>query len=219
MREPGILMRRTHTLRARQAGFTLIELLAVLMILAILIAILVTNLSGGREMVEAGVTKTNLKQIDTLIRELSDENGQYPRSVLPEELGAPPNGTNVGGECLYLALCAQGAPGYGVLDKDDLLCNSDDDSLTKRAKGFESQQLFELADGWGNPIAYIQAHDYDREFRYVCVDPDGGQDEYTVRAAKNQKTGRYHEPNGFQLVSAGLDGKFGTEDDLTNFAK
>ncbi|MBK8178222.1 MAG: type II secretion system protein [Planctomycetes bacterium] len=204
---------------SRGAGFTLIELLAVLMILSILIAILVTQLRPAKEATQEGITRTLLGQIGAALGEFSDEHGGFPPSQLPSDLGAPPNGTNLGAECLYLALCAQGAPGYGVLDQTDKLSNTDNDSLSKRAKGFDSQELFEICDVWGNPIAYIQAADYDREFQYATVDRDGGPQESALRARKNPKTGRYQEPNGFQLVSAGLDGLFGTEDDLTNYKK
>ncbi len=38
-----------------------------------------------------------------------------------------------------------------------------------------------------------------------------------VRALKNPKTGNYYEPTGSQMISAGLDGKFGTADDITSF--
>jgi hypothetical protein len=150
---------------------------------------------------------------------LSDEHGDFPASQLPTDIGSAPNGTNVGGECLYLALCAEGAPGNGKIDREKDLCNTDNDSLTKRPKGFERQELFELADPWGNPIAYIRNSDYDREFHYVCLDAQTGEEsDYSVRALKNPETGRYQEPHGFQLLSAGPDGKFGTEDDIMNFA-
>jgi hypothetical protein len=38
-------------------------------------------------------------------------------------------------------------------------------------------------------------------------------------AAINPKTGEPFNPRGFQLVSAGVDGEFGTADDIGNWAK
>ena len=38
-----------------------------------------------------------------------------------------------------------------------------------------------------------------------------------ARALKDDATQRYHQPRGFQLISAGLDGEFGTEDDVPGF--
>lgn len=202
----------------RRAGFTLIELLAVLMILAILIALLVTNLAAPKQQVEEGVARNRMAQISAALNQYVDDTGSPPASQLPSEFGSG-NADNVGAECLYLALCAQGAPGYGVLDKDETLCNTDHDSLSKRPKGFETQELFEIADPWGNPYAYIQFGDYDREFHYVTIDDNGVEQDGMVRAQKNEKTGRYEEPHGFQIFSAGADGKFGTEDDLPSFKK
>jgi hypothetical protein len=78
--------------------------------------------------------------------------------------------------------------------------------------------LFELADSWGNPIVYIQAADYDREFHYISIGVKSGvEEEFSVRAQKSAKTGRYEEPTSFQLFSAGIDGIFGNEDDIANF--
>lgn len=216
-----------HRLHPTRAGFTLIELLAVLLILSILGYFLITNLLGGQKTVQIGIAKQNIAQIATMLGQFSDDHGEYPASKLPADLGAA-NALNVGSECLYLALCAKGAAGYGTLDKDKGLCNTDDDSLPKVPKGFEKQELFELADPWGNPVAYIRASDYDLDFRYVCRDAKTGEEvEYTVHALKNSKTGRYEEPNSFQLLSAGPDGKFGSvdgktgdgDDDLANFKK
>jgi hypothetical protein len=80
--------------------------------------------------------------------------------------------------------------------------------------------LFELSDAWGNPLAYIHHLDYERVFTYRAVDTETGEEnDFELKARKNPKTGRWEEPHGFQLVSAGSDGRFGTEDDLTNYKK
>ncbi len=213
-------MRQFHHRSSTRAGFTLIELLAVLMILAILIAVLVSSLMQGEDAVKAGVARNRLAQLGTALGEHSDEHGEYPPSQLPSDLGTAPDATNVGSECLYLALCAEGAPGYATLGKAEYLCNTDRDALSKRPKGFETQDLLEMADPWGNPIVYIRASDYEREFRYIFVDTETGEEnEATLRALKNSTTGRYEEPSSFQLFSAGIDGRFGTADDISNFKK
>src|SRR5688572_31108463 len=90
-----------------RAGFTLIEMLAVLMILSILTYFLVVNLSGAQDSVKTGDAKNRLAQIATMLAQLSDDGGSFPASQLASDLGAPPNATNVGSECLYLALCAE----------------------------------------------------------------------------------------------------------------
>ncbi len=210
-------MSNPHHRSSRRAGFTLIELLAVLMIISILITVLVVNLRMGQDATHSGIAKNKLGQLATALGEFSNDKGEFPPSQLSSELGTA-DAVNVGSECLYLALCAEGAPGFESLSKE--LCNTDRDALPKRPKGFEVQDLFEIADSWGNPIAYIRASDYDREFRYISVDAETDEEtEYTVRAWKNANTGRYEEPSSFQLICAGNDGKFGTDDDLTNFKK
>jgi hypothetical protein len=35
----------------------------------------------------------------------------------------------------------------------------------------------------------------------------------------NPKTKSYHQPRGYQAISAGRDGLFGTEDDIGNFER
>ena len=38
-------------------------------------------------------------------------------------------------------------------------------------------------------------------------------------AFKNKTTGQYFSAQGFQLISAGPDGRFGTDDDITTFER
>jgi prepilin-type N-terminal cleavage/methylation domain-containing protein len=194
-----------------RAGFTLIELLAVIVILSLLAYFLITNVTGAAKSVEESLTRSRATEIGAMIHQLVDERGDAPRSTLPAELGLPPNNDNLGSECLHLALCGDGAPGLGQLD--DALSNTDGDALAKRPPGFQEPTLFELCDLWGNPYAYFHHKDYGREDTYVTVTPEGETVTSTVRALKNAQTGRYHEPRGFQLISAGLDGIFGPDDE------
>ena len=46
--------------------------------------------------------------------------------------------------------------------------------------------------------------------------PDGDYFEQQVIPQKNTRTGSWEKPSSFQLISAGEDGEFGTEDDLSN---
>ena len=43
--------------------------------------------------------------------------------------------------------------------------------------------------------------------------------ESTVAAQKDEATGLFRNPNRYQLISAGLDGEFGTADDLGNWTE
>ena len=96
--------------------------------------------------------------------------------------------------------------------------NLDGDDAKKTLTKFPRAALFELADEWKNPIAYFHRRDYGRRDSYVVEDPDTGeQRESFVGAVTNPTTQRYHNPQSYQLISAGADGQFGTEDDIANF--
>jgi len=203
-------------MRRAAAGFTLIELIAVLAILSILAYFLVTNVGGAKELVDEKATHNKLVQVAAMLEQYADAAGDYPTAagMFP---GAPPNATNVGGETLYLALCREHGPGFGVVD--DELCNTDGDRASAQLEGFESRELYELADSWGNPIAYLHHRSYDRAETYATRDAATGEPlEGQVTAWRNEATQRFHGPRAFQLISAGADGAFGTEDDITEFA-
>lgn len=219
-------MKRTQPARARagtRAGFTLIELLAVIVILSILAFFLLTNVFAAREQVEVQNTRAFLTQIAAALSEYEQDAGDWAPSSFRTEWGAAPNAFNVGGEVLYLSLCAEGAEGEGRFDSDPV--NSDGDASVLRIPGHESLELWEIPDVWGNPIAYLHHRDYGREDVYSTWDGDTGElVQCTFKARRNEKTGRWHEPRGFQLVSAGPNGVFdlpGSEldDDITNFKR
>ena len=199
---------------ARAAGFTLIEMLAVLLILSLLVGVLVVQLGGAGEVVQGNLTESRLAMIGAVLSEYELERGDWPASQLTTDQGAAPNATNLGAECLVIALWSREWDGKGVDDLD--LVNSDGDLARKRlVDGFDDLQLRELADHWGNPIAYFHHNDYGREDLYVTFDPVTGEPvESVARARKDPDTGRWYRGRKFQLLSAGSDGLFGTEDDI-----
>jgi prepilin-type N-terminal cleavage/methylation domain-containing protein len=203
-----------------RSGFTMIELLAVILVLGILMTVLLLNMGGVSDATKGKNTRIKLGEIEAALREGENERGDYAPSTLAEAFGTAPNTTNMGGECLYLALCAEGAPGFGVYD--DRLVNTDGDVLAKRPAGFEAADLYEIHDDWENPIAYFHNRDYGRKDSYVTIDPNGAEQQTVVEARKNDKTQRWANPTSFQLISAGPDGIFGLNeatgenDDITN---
>jgi prepilin-type N-terminal cleavage/methylation domain-containing protein len=202
--------------RARRGGFTLIELLAVIVILGILAAFLVPKLVEVVRAVDVSVTKLTAQKIGAALSELSDDTGDWAASTLPTDMGAPANAENLGAEALYLALMAENRPGFGVLEEH--LANTDEDSFGKRPPGFESSSAQELIDQWGNPYAYFHWRDYGREDSYVTLHPESGEKLVSIaRALKDPQTQRYYQPRSYQLLSAGPDGEFGTEDDVASF--
>jgi prepilin-type N-terminal cleavage/methylation domain-containing protein len=199
-----------------RAGFTLVEVLAVIVILSILLVVLLPRLSEMRRMADVKATATRLQQIANAIDQYEGRFGDYPPSQFLDKWGSAPNVTNMGGETLVIALWSPEWPGANL--PEDFIDNSDADEAKKQLTRFGNNALFELKDGWDNPIAYFHRRDYGRTDTYVVApDDESGDTESQVKAVLNPKTKTYFEPNKFQLISAGLDGRFGTEDDITSF--
>ena len=198
----------------RRAGFTLVEVLAVIVILSILMAVLVTRLGGLGEAADIRATRALLLNYAIAISEYESEFGDYPPSELEDEWGAT-NTTNAGVEALVLSLWSNEWEGTSLSVED--LVNLDGDFSKTEVSEVLGKELFELADRWGNPVAYIHHRDYGRKDNYQTEDPETGELIESTVIARPGRTGSYAEPRKFQLISAGPDGEFGTEDDITSF--
>jgi prepilin-type N-terminal cleavage/methylation domain-containing protein len=205
---------RAPRAQSPRAGFTLIEVLAVIVILGILMIVLLPRLTEMMRRSDTRITATNIQLMASAIKEYETRAGDYPPSQFLEKWGSAPNLTNMGSETLVIALWSEGVPDPGV--SQELLGNSDGDETKKHLTTFGTNALFELKDNWGHPIAYFHHRDYGRTDTYV-LDSEAGEVEMQVKAQLDPLTKSYYEPHGFQLISAGEDGKFGTEDDVTNF--
>jgi prepilin-type N-terminal cleavage/methylation domain-containing protein len=201
-----------------RSAFTLIELGAVLAILSILAVFLATQIGTADEVVQAKLVRAQLEEISAALAHYENEQGDFPPSSFGGAVGAAPNAANTGSERLVLALWSDGLDGCGISPDD--LQNVDGDETTAQVSELPTRDLFELADAWGNPIAYFHHTDYGRTDVYQTIDPGTGERiEGRVTAGVNPKTKLFYEHRRFQLLSAGSDGLFGTEDDLGNFKK
>jgi len=206
---------RTHT-SSPNAGFTLIELLVVLVILSILMIVLLPKIAGFGQRAKERTTQAWLSQLSAAIGQYEDQFGDYPPSQHVEKWGIAPNTSNIGAETLVLSMWSPEWTGTTL--PDDRFVNTDHDQAKKSISRIPKPDLLELKDEWGNPIAYFHRRDYGRADTYITIPADGeGEEESSVRAVKNSTTGLYFHPTGFQLISAGIDGVFGTEDDIANF--
>lgn len=198
-------------------GFTLIEVLAVIVILGILLIVLVPRLTGIRDTAEARATGVWIMTIDAAAKEYEGRFGDYPPSQFPDKWGAgQTNSTNLGAETLVISLWGADWSATGM--PEDKFVNTDNDEGKKALTKFPDKHLNELRDEWGNPIAYFHHRDYGRTDTYLVEDAETGVvEERLVKAWTNPTTKTYFHSTTFQLISAGLDGKFNTDDDVTNF--
>lgn len=204
----------------RHSGFTLIELLAVILIIGILAGILLTQLGGAEDAAKSSAARNLLSQITAACDHYEDAFGDYPPSSFSDEQGVDNGGTNVGVEALVVALWSKGYDAGGLLgDVKDGLGNLDGDNSAQTLTDFGTRGLLEILDPWGNPIAYLHRRDYEQKGRlYLTIDNETGEEVRTAALArKNATTGTFYRESKFQLLCAGIDGRFGTEDDIANF--
>jgi len=145
----------------------------------------------------------------TLIMVFRSIEQDFPDDRLPRPASA--SKINASAEALCLSFFD---PNYtGNKPSQEWLGNTDEDSSPKSLTIFPTRDLFEILDGWGNPIAYFESMHYNDSCVFVAG-AEGFLSEQTVVAARNATTGGWENPSGFQLISAGEDGDFGTEDDI-----
>ena len=197
----------------KQSGFTLMEMMVVLVIIGILATALGSKISDIIGRTKAQAAKSRLDLISAAIESYRTAEGEYPTDYLPTGLAA--NTTNNRSEALFLALFNKEYT--GKRPSEAWLVNTDGDEATRNLTTLGNRDLFEIGDDWGNPIVYFDSLHYgDNRVTTVMRDIEHG-DEDEVMPHRNPVTDSYSAPNSFQLVSAGLDGEFGTDDDIYSF--
>jgi prepilin-type N-terminal cleavage/methylation domain-containing protein len=205
--------------RPRARGFTLVELLVVMAILATLIGLGVTMLPKMQLKGKVDAVKQYLTLLEANLELYKQSQGAYPPTTLADYAGV---GTlsdfrNCGIESVLLCLRAQAYA--SPLDVDNLkevsLTNHDGDQTQAQIAVGGARDLWEISDPWGTPIVYFHCADYGRATAVGVVATSTGDEKAAPR--QDPKLKNFYKSRTFQLISAGPDGAFGTEDDIANF--
>ena len=205
----------------RDSGFTLIEILAVIAILGLLMTLAIVNFSKHRQSGEIAATRARILTLGNEIQKYSTSaaHGGPPFDKLAKVGVQSNNSCNEGSESLFCSLQNKDFPEGTILD-EKWLSNTDGDVTSTsfhRIAGFKNE-LFEITDTWGTPLAYFHYTDYGSTQTVRLADaPEGEDADQTVTPWTSKKTGTFANPDSYQIISAGPDRIFGTKDDVTNF--
>lgn len=200
-------------------GFTLLELLIVILIISILSSLLMWGIHAAIETAKASNSQAMLQSISGALQIYKSQFGDYPPSSLDAFKVRLPNDTNNGIETLVACISTKkkgGQPFY-TPPTDDMYVNVDSDKVDKNPTQwiFGDTELREFKDFMGNCLWYIHHSDYDKpKPHHLKVIPSPGAKKIDLKVYQSDKTKTPANPGRFQLVSPGLDGEFGTPDDL-----
>lgn len=211
----------------RSAGFTLIELLVVLGILSMLIVAFAPSLFGVGKAGDEAATRARMTALVSMIEGYERVYGIYPpddcstlgRRQEDWNLGND-NGKNTGIESLVMHLSWDPKAGGQLDAHEDWLGNTDGDNAPEAIPLLGRTAKVEVLDAWGMPLVYFSARS-GRGYAGAetvagpLVDGNAGPDQ-TVKPVANPRSGGFLGPRTYQLISAGFDGRFGTDDDLTH---
>jgi prepilin-type N-terminal cleavage/methylation domain-containing protein len=222
-----LLQSRRRAAPGGAAGFTMIEILVVIAIIGVLLVILAPRLIGSRTAGERKAMAALLQQVRVAIKAYADNPryGDLPstsaaNAVFATVTGASlaPNDVNLGIESLVLHFHNKEFDGESPFaSRSADFINTDGDSATPNVTSFGTSELFEFKDTWGNPLVYFRLRDFaDRNAMQRIQLADGS----IVQVApiwddKLKRMAGYDD--GFQIISLGPDGVYGTDDDVRSF--
>jgi len=203
---------------AKTTGFTLIELLIVIAILGTLMVALLPNIVSAGVEGEIADTRARIHYLVQAAKEFErSDNGYYPPDNFKGFDGkalAKDNGVNSGIESLVVFLCQKRLSSDTLAGHEDWLQNTDGDQGAAEIPVLERRDLMEVVDAWGTPMVYFASIGGGYGHVQRVETPEG--DTVRVKALINPRTNRPAAKTSFQLISAGPDMVFATDDDITH---
>ena len=207
-------------------GFSFIEILVVMGIIAVLAGLSTVVLQIVAKRRPEFQTEARVRTLTAKIGTWHRKFERYPPSDMtriqrtaggPKGITKIPNGYNETIESLFQALNWPTFGESGDLSEGDLT-NTDEDELDDAVTTW-GPKLFEVVDGWGNPLVYFLHTDYSKAFdtppAYLTADGE----EVFPKPWKYEAEGAtgFAQPNSFQVFSMGEDGIPNTEDDIKSW--
>ena len=202
----------------KQNGFTLIELLIVIGIIGTLAAVLLPRILDTDHAAKQTETEALMLQLSTACKRFETKFGYYPSDDLRYlRKGAGPawktdNGQNTGIESLLVMVSQSTKGGTNLSGMRDKMTNTDADKHGAPYPLLDDMtQRMEIADGWNTPMVYFTKLNMKKSQLVVPA-----VDEAPVRVkARRREDGSYYGAKRFQILSAGRDLTFGTDDDIS----
>ena len=227
--------------RSIQNGFTLVELMVVILVLGILGGVLSVAVYSAFSKSGEAETQSIIETLGSGVDRFNMRWHYYPQASLYQlstgmsrngfVVGAP-NSTNEGIECLVMALRTRegGGPFIGNEFLTQYQSNTDADEITDNFANIEGNlKLFEIRDGWLNPLVYVNLLDLKVNPALksipITIKCDDGPDQIIDL---NELEAKLVDPEtglavakGWCIWSFGPDGinDYGRADDITSWPK